>query len=148
MDEGLIYFGCCQYLNFHALDLVEGVPVLAGLLHLPPGLDLLSVASQLLADGSLSVKILVGGAHLAVFLNLTLNPESEVVIELLADGPPGGQVLVVGAGLCLLGFLLLPLLHRGLVSLLVVGDGLDNVLPPPSNWHVVALHLALVLHLL
>ena len=66
-----------------------------------------------------------------------------MIIELLADWPPGGQVLVVGAGLCLLGLLLLPLLHGGLVSLLVVRDGLDNVLPAPGNRHVVALHLAI-----
>ena len=68
-----------------------------------------------------------------------------MVIELLADWPPGGQVLVVGAGLCLLGLLLLPLLHGGLVSLLVVGDGLDNVLPAPGNRHVVALHLQIII---
>ena len=61
------------------LDLVEGVPVLAGLLHLPLGLDLLSVVSQLLADGSLGVEILVGGAHLTVLLNLTLNLEEKVI---------------------------------------------------------------------
>ena len=61
------------------LDLVEGVPVLAGLLHLPLGLDLLSVVSQLLADGSLGMKILVGGAHLAVLLNLTLNLEKKII---------------------------------------------------------------------
>ena len=70
-------------------------------------------------------------------------PESQVIIELLADWPPGGQVLVVGAGLCLLGLLLLPLLHGGLVSLLVVRDGLDNVLPAPGYRHVVALHLTI-----
>ena len=64
-------------LNYAAhLDLVEGVPVLAGLIHLAPRLDLLCVVNQLLADGSLGVKILVRGAHLTVLLNLTLNLET------------------------------------------------------------------------
>ena len=69
-----------------------------------------------------------------------------MIIELLADWSPGRQVLVMGAGLCLLVVLLLPLLHSGLVCLLVVRDGLDDVLPPPGHRDVVALHLALVLH--
>ena len=69
-----VVFNCVPH-----LDLVEGVPVLAGLLHLPPRLDLLRVVCQLLADGSLGVKILVSGAHLAVFLNLTLNLEKNYI---------------------------------------------------------------------
>ena len=69
-----------------------------------------------------------------------------MIVQLLADGSLGSQVLVVRPGLRLLHVLLLPLLHGGLVGLLVVWDGLDDVLPPPGNWLEVAPDLALVGH--
>ena len=69
-----------------------------------------------------------------------------MIVELLADWPLGPQVLVVGPGLRLLHVLLLPLLHGGLVGLLVVGDGLDDVLPAPGDGLEVAPDLALVRH--
>ena len=73
-------------------------------------------------------------------------PEGQVVVQLLADGSLGSEVLVVRGGLGLLHVLLLPLLHGGLVGLLVVRDGLDDVLPAPRHGLEVALDLALVLH--
>ena len=73
-------------------------------------------------------------------------PEGQVVVQLLADGSLGSEVLVVRGRLGLLHVLLLPLLHGGLVGLLVVGDGLDDVLSAARHRLEVALDLALVLH--
>ena len=69
-----------------------------------------------------------------------------MIVQLLADWPLGSQVLVVRPGLRLLYVLLFPLLHSGLVGLLVVRDGLDDVLPPPGERLEVAPDLALVGH--
>ena len=65
-----------------------------------------------------------------------------MVVQLLADGPLGSQVLVVRGGLRLLHVLLLPLLHGGLVGLLVVWDGLHDVLSTSSHWLEFTLDLA------
>ena len=72
--------------------------------------------------------------------------KSQMIVQLLADWPLGSQVLVVGPGLRLLQVLLLPLLHGGLVGLLVVGDGLDDVLAATGDRREVAADLALVRH--
>ena len=69
-----------------------------------------------------------------------------MIVQLLADWPLGSQVLVVRPGLGLLHVLLLPLLHGGLVGLLVVRDGLHDVLSPPGDRLEVAPDLALVRH--
>ena len=69
-----------------------------------------------------------------------------MIVQLLADWPLGSQVLVVRPGLRLLHVLLLPLLHGGLVGLLVVRDGLDDVLPPAGDRREVAPDLTLVRH--
>ena len=68
--------------------------------------------------------------------------EGQVVVQLLADGPLGSQVLVVRGGLRLLHVLLLPLLHGGLIGLLVVWDGLHDVLSTSSHWLEFTLDLA------
>ena len=65
-----------------------------------------------------------------------------MIVQLLADWPLGSQVLVVGPGLRLLHVLLLPLLHGGLVGLLVVWDGLHDVLSTSSHWLEFTLDLA------
>merc|ERR1719510_2745807 len=135
-----------EALNVHILQLVDGGAILAGLLHAQLGLDLLCVIYQTLADWSLGLQILVSLTDQCLLLDLTLNAESQMIVQLLADWPLDSQVLVVGPGLRLLHVLLLPLLHGGLVGLLVVRDGLDDVLPPPGDRLEVAPDLALVRH--
>ena len=60
------------------LQLVDGGPVLAGLLHVQLGLDLLGVIDQTLADGSLGLQILVSLTDQGLLLDLTLNLEMNV----------------------------------------------------------------------
>merc|ERR1719510_2613234 len=120
-----------EALNVHILQLVDGGAILAGLLHAQLGLDLLSVIYQTLADWSLGLQILVSLTDQGLLLDLTLNAKSQMIVQLLADWPLGPQVLVVRPGLRLL--LLFPLLHSGLVGLLVVRDGLDDVLSAPGE---------------
>ena len=57
------------------LQLVDGGPVLAGLLHVQLGLDLLGVIYQALADWSLGLQVLVSLPHQGLLLDLTLNLE-------------------------------------------------------------------------
>ena len=57
------------------LQLVHGGPVLAGLVHVQLGLDLLGVIYQPLTDWSLGLQILVSLTDQGLLLDLTLNLE-------------------------------------------------------------------------
>ena len=57
------------------LQLVDGGPVLARLVHVQLGLDLLGVIYQTLADWSLGLQILVSLTDQGLLLNLSLNLE-------------------------------------------------------------------------
>lgn len=80
-------------LQLHALHFVDGRPVLAGLCHGEGRLDLSVVVLQLMDDGPLSVEVFVGGANLAILLDLTLH--LKCIVDPVADRAFGMIVLVV-----------------------------------------------------
>jgi len=77
----------------HVLELVDGRPVLAGLLHGQVRLDLVVVVGQLMDDRPGGVEVSVGGLGLRILLNLTLHLQS--IVDPVANRSLGIQILVV-----------------------------------------------------